>query len=314
MGSVSNGVEVWMTAPDPRVSVVIATRNRVSELLTSLEHLRKLPEQPHIVVVDNASTDGSSDAVRDSYPEVEVVTLSENLGGAGRNVGVQRVDTPYVAFSDDDSWWSPGSLARAADLLDEHPPLGVLAARILVGPQEKRDPICDEMAHSPLTGNPEMPGPPVRGFLGCAVVMRRSSYLEVGGYNTRIHIGGEEELLAADLAAAGWELVYVDEITAHHHPSRIRDAVERRRAGIRNALWFTWMRRPLSTVVRHTLTILAAALKDTDARTGLVEALRGLPWAIRHRRVLPRHVEEDLRELDKVHGVRAISGQLSALS
>lgn len=295
-----------MTVHDSRVSVVIATRNRASELLTTLEHLQNLPERPHTVVVDNASTDGTSEAVRRSYPEAEVVALAENLGGAGRNAGVRRVNTPYVAFSDDDSWWSPGSLTRAADLLDTHQRIATLAARVLVGPQEKRDPICDEMASSPLAAAPDMPGPPVRGFLGCAVVIRRSAYLEVGGYDPRMQVGGEEELLAADLAAAGWELAYVDDLIAHHHPSKIRNSVDRRRSSIRNALWFTWLRRPLSTVVRHTLLVLKAAAGDPDARNGLLQALGGLPWAIRHRRILPPHIEEDLRVLDRERGLRAL--------
>lgn len=297
---------VRVTVHDSRVSVVIATRNRASELLTTLEHLQDLPEQPHIVVVDNSSTDGTPEAVRRRYPKVEVVALAENLGGAGRNAGVRRANTPYVAFSDDDSWWSPGSLTRAADLLDTHHRTAALAARILVGQQEKKDPICDEMASSPLAAAPDMPGPPVRGFLGCAVVIRRSAYLEVGGYNPRMRIGGEEELLAADLAAAGWELAYVDDLIAYHHPSKIRDSVERRRFSIRNALWFTWLRRPLSTAARHTLRTARAALKDADVRDGLIQALRGLPWAIRHRQVLPRRVEEDLRLLDRERGLRTL--------
>lgn len=169
------------------------------------------------------------------------------------------MNTPYAAFSDDDSWWSPGSLTRAADLLDAHPRLAALAARTLVGPQEKRDPICNAMANSPLVAKPGMPGPPVRGFLGCAVVIRRSAYLDAGGYNPRLRIGGEEELLAADLAAAGWELVYVDEIIAYPYPSKIRDSVERRRSSTRNALWFACLRRPLSTAARHTLLAARAA-------------------------------------------------------
>lgn len=295
-----------MTAPDPRVSVVIATRNRVSELLTTLKHLQNLPEQPRIVVVDNASTDGTSEAVRRRHPKVEVITLAQNLGGAGRNIGVRRVNTPYVAFSDDDSWWSSGSLARAANLLDAHKRIGALAARILVGPQEKEDPICDEMANSPIEAAPDMPGPPVRGFLGCAVVTHRSAYLEVGGYDPRMQVGGEEELLAADLAAAGWELVYVNDIVAHHHPSTVRNPVDRRRSSTRNALWFVWLRRPLSTVVHRMLLALKAAASDPDARNGLLQALRGLPWAVRHRRVLPLRVEEDLRLLDRERELRAL--------
>lgn len=292
--------------PDPRVSVVIATRNRPDELLTTLGHLRNLPERPRVIVVDNASAGGNAEAVREQYPEVEVLSLDENLGGAGRNLGVERVNTPYVAFSDDDSWWSPGSLTRAADLLDAHPRLAVLAARILVGPQEKKDPICDEMAHGPLPPEPDLPGPPVRGFLGCAAVVRREAYLEAGGYEPRMLVGGEEELLAADLAAAGWGLAYADGVVCHHHPSKVRDPRDRRRSGIRNVLWFTWLRRPPSTVAWHTLPVLRASLTDPDARSGLLQALEHLPWVLRNRRVLPRHVEKDLRELDKERGVRAL--------
>jgi GT2 family glycosyltransferase len=56
--------------PEPRVSVVVLTRNRLPELLTTLGHLRALPEEPKVVVVDNASSDGTADAVRRRYSEV----------------------------------------------------------------------------------------------------------------------------------------------------------------------------------------------------------------------------------------------------
>ena len=294
-------------SPDPRISVVIATRNRSSELLTTLDRLQALPEKPRIVVVDNASSDGTTDTVRRRYPEVDLVPLSKNLGGAARNAGVELVDTPYVAFADDDSWWAPGALAKAADLLDDYPRLAALAARILVGPEEKEDSICREMAVSPLPLEKDLPGPPVLGFLGCAVVVRRAAYLEAGGYDRRLLVGGEEELLAADLAAAGWGLAYVKEVEAHHHPSKSRDPAERRRSGVRNTLWFTWLRRPLSTVARHTWSAARAAAGDAGVRAGFVEALRGLPWVVRERRVLPNSIEEDLRRLDGERGLRAVN-------
>ncbi len=219
-----------MRAAEPRVSVVIVTHNRLLELLTTLDHLHALPEKPKVVVVDNASSDGTVDTVSRRYPNVEVIHLGENLGAAGRNVGVERVNTPYVAFNDDDSWWAPGSLSRAAALLDAYPRMALLAARILVGPEQREDPICAEMAISPLPAEPDLPGSPVLGFLACAAVVRRSAYLEVGGFDPRMRIGGEEELLAADLASAGWGLAYVEGMTAYHHPSTVRDARARRRA------------------------------------------------------------------------------------
>jgi GT2 family glycosyltransferase len=118
-----------------------------------------------------------------------VVGLRRNRGGAARTVGARLVDSPYVAFSDDDSWWAPGALGQAAELLDRHPRLAVLAARVLVGPDRRRDPVCDEMAHSPLGRAADLPGPSVLGFIACGAVVRRSAFLEVGGFHARLGVG-----------------------------------------------------------------------------------------------------------------------------
>ena len=107
-----------MPASPAPVAVVIATRNRGTELLGTLARLRALDEQPSIMVVDNGSTDGTAELVRIRCPGVQVVGLRRNRGGAARTVGARLVDSPYVAFSDDDSWWAPGALGRAAELLD----------------------------------------------------------------------------------------------------------------------------------------------------------------------------------------------------
>src|SRR5262245_15594133 len=105
-----------MDGVDPRVSVVIITHNRKEEVLTTLGHLSRLPERPPILLVDNGSSDGTAAAVAAHFPGVQVVPAGGNLGAAGRNLGVRRAPTPYVAFCDDDTWWEPGALARAADL------------------------------------------------------------------------------------------------------------------------------------------------------------------------------------------------------
>jgi GT2 family glycosyltransferase len=286
------------------VAVVVVTRNRLSELLTTLGHLRALPEKPRTIVVDNASSDGTAEAVGNRYPEVEVIPLDENIGAAGRNVGVERAETPYAAFSDDDSWWAPGSLARATRLLEAHANLGLIAARILIGSDQRLDPTCAEMARSPLRPSPGLPGRPILGFVACGAVVRRSAYLEVGGFDPHLGIGGEEQLLALDLAAAGWQLAYVDEVVAHHHPwaggarSGARHSNE-----LRNMIWATWLRRPARAALARTATLAAASLRAR--RPGaLVDALRGLPWTLRERRALPPDVEHALRRLAGSRGHR----------
>ena len=286
-----------MPASPARVAVVIATRNRGTELLGTLARLRALDEQPSIMVVDNGSTDGTAELVRIRCPSVQVVGLRRNRGGAARTVGARLVDSPYVAFSDDDSWWAPGALGQAAELLDRHPRLAVLAARVLVGPDRRRDPVCDEMAHSPLGRAADLPGPSVLGFIACGAVVRRSAFLEVGGFHARLGVGGEEELLAVDLAARGWGLAYVEEVIAYHHPSPSRDPSARRRVQVRNALWSAWLRRPLGGAARQTVHLAARAMRQPGAWSGILLALLGLPWVLRERHPVHPELEAALRTL-----------------
>lgn len=285
-------------APDSRVAVVVITHNRAEELARSLERLSALPEQPHIVVVDNGSSDATGETARERFPNVELVTPGRNLGAAGRNLGVARTTTPYVAFCDDDTWWSPGSISRAADLLDAHPTLAVVTGHIVVEPTGEDDPICADMLESPLPRPAGLPGHPILSFLAGASVVRRRAFLDAGGFNPRLFLGGEEELLAADLASAGWAMAYVPEVRVHHLASTARDPHLRRRHGIRNTLWFTWLRRPLGSALRRTVGLVRTLPRDRVSMAGLVDAVAGLPWVLRQRRVVPAWVEERLRLLD----------------
>ena len=294
-GSVGNPV----AGPDPRVAVVVITHQRRGELLLAVARLLDLPERPHVVVVDNGSTDGTAEAVRRYFPHVELIASPDNLGAVGRNVGVGRLDTPYVAFCDDDTWWEAGSLRTAADALEAHPRLAVVTARIVVEPAGVEDPIVPELRDSPVRGAPWLPGPALGSFLAGASVLRREAFVEVGGFSERLWLGGEEELMAGDLAAAGWELCYLPALTVHHQASRARDPHRRRRDGIRNTLWTTWLRRPLRPALRRTLHLLRTVPRDRVTAHALLAALRGIPWVVRERRVLPPHAEARFAALEQ---------------
>jgi GT2 family glycosyltransferase len=285
----------------PDVTVVIATHNRCPTLLSTLERLRVLPEAPAVIVVDNGSADGSAAAVRRVAPEARVIALPDNVGIAARNIGTRAATTPLVAFCDDDSWWSAGALARASRHFAAHPRLGLLAGRILIGPQQRLDPTCEHMARGPRL--PGAPGPAVVGFLACAVVFRRDALLAVGGFEERFGIGGEEALLTMDLLTAGWTASYADDVVAHHHPHP-GHRHGRRRAIVRNDLWTAWLRRPVRVAMGATLRAL------TPRRAvGLIDALAGSAWVWRRRRVLPAPVERQLRMI-----ARTPRGQLGVRS
>jgi N-acetylglucosaminyl-diphospho-decaprenol L-rhamnosyltransferase len=283
---------------DARLAVVIITRNRRDELLRTLGRLQALPEQPPVVVVDNGSTDGTSQAVAEGFPAVDLVSPGRNLGAVGRNLAMDRVNRPYVAFCDDDTWWDPGALAAAADYLDGHPRVAVVTGRILVEPGATEDPICEELRQSPLPAHPDAPGFPLLSFLAGASMVRREAFVAAGGFHPRLFLGGEEELLASDLAAAGWAMVHVPEVVVHHQASTVRDPHLRRRQGIRNTIWFSFLRRPLPQAVARTARLVSGLPRDRTTLGALADAARGAPWVWRERRVVPPDVEAGYRLLE----------------
>jgi hypothetical protein len=100
--------------------------------------------------------------------------------------------------------------------------------------------------------------PEVRGFVACGAVVRRDALLACGGFEPRFQFGGEEELLALDLAAARWRLRYADDAVAHHAPADgERDGRDFR--DLRNALWTAWLRRPAAVTPACTRSVLADA-------------------------------------------------------
>ena len=279
------------------IGVVVLTHNRAVDLAATLARMCALPEHPRLVVVDNASTDATAELVRTRFPDVALVRLDVNAGAAGRNAGVARLDSTYVAFCDDDAWWAPRSLERAAATLDANPRLGLVCGRVLVGDDDRLDAASAAMARSPLRVA-DVAGTPILGFLCSASMVRREAFVAAGGFEPRFFLGGEEELLAIDLAVSGWALAYAPDIVVHHHPSERRDAVRRGALLLRNALWVAWLRRPLRDALRHSASVLARTSSRRERTAAILAALRGLPWVIRRRRVVPLYIQDALRRLD----------------
>jgi len=288
-----------MFALPSRITAVMITHNRCEELLRSLAKLYALPEQFPIIVVDNDSADGSARRVAEQFPQVTVIQAGANLGAAARNLGVRSAQTPYVALCDDDTWWETGSLQRAAELLECYTHVAVLTARLLNGPEALEDPVCELLEASPLSNQGPLPGKPLLGFLAGASVVRRCAFLEAGGFDRRFFIGGEEELLALELAVRGWTLCYVPELIVHHYPSARRDSRRRNFYLFRNRLWVSWLRRPTSRAWAQTLAAFRRLPVDAAAARGFIGALAGLPWILRERRVIPPELEAQLCLLER---------------
>ncbi len=283
-----------------RPTVVIATRNRRNVLLHTLRQLQSLPERPRIIVVDNASSDGTPRAVRAGFPDVDVLRMSFNAGAAARNAGVMHAGASWVAFCDDDCWWAPGSLSTAAQLLRRYPDVAVLNARVIVGDACRLDPACAAMSHA--TDDGEGPGKPILYFMAGASVIRTDAFFHCGGYEPRFHIGAEETLLAIDLNRDGWRLRYIEDMVVHHYPAAAaRRSEERALYVMRNRVWTAWLRYTLAGAARATAQLAMRALSDPLARHALRDAAGGLSWILRERHPVDSSLQ---RRIDSLAATR----------
>lgn len=126
-------------AAAPRVAAVVVTWNRRELLLESLAAVYAQTRPPDVViVVDNASADGSADAVREHFPAARLTTLSHNTGGAGGFAGGMALaladGADLIWLMDDDTVPEPGALAALVETR-ERPPSGpppvLLASRVV---------------------------------------------------------------------------------------------------------------------------------------------------------------------------------------
>ena len=263
------------------VTVVIATRDRRPGLLQTLGRLTALDERPPVVVVDNGSSDGTPAAVRAAHPTYGGWSWARTK--PARNEGVAAATTPYVAFADDDSWWAPGALTRAARAFDAHPAWRS-AARTLAGRRAPRP-------HERGDGRSPLPPPGRR-----AVATRRfSPSWPVGrwsrtpsspsaGSATSCSSWARNRWLPST-SPAGW-LAYLDDVVAHHHPSSDR-SLGRRALIVRNDLLYD-VDAPTTRVALGRTAHVVAAARDPAHRMALQQLPARFARALAHRRSCPR--------------------------
>jgi GT2 family glycosyltransferase len=118
------------------VAVVVLSWNGREDTLACLRSLAAVAYEPlTVIVVDNASTDGTSEAVRAGFPDVEIVRTEENLGFAGgNNVGIRRaleLRADYVVVLNNDVAVDPAFVSALVDEAQRHPDAGALCSKIL---------------------------------------------------------------------------------------------------------------------------------------------------------------------------------------
>lgn len=268
------------------MTVVVVTHGHARGLASVLRQLRQMPEQPRLIVLDNASRHAVAVAQIACLHDADLMRCEHHLGTAACNEVIARVTTPHVAFCDDGTWWSDGALKIASDLLDEYPHIGAINGRVLVGSNEAEHPCCERMQHSALD-NAGLPGPALISFMPNAVVMRTRAFRHAGGYEPDMFCGTQEVLIGLSLAALGWRIVYARDVTMHQLaelPCRVPTTPT---LEARNRLWVAWLRLPWPDAWQETRAVCSQAWHDHHFWSVLWQAIKPISWLFLHRRAVP---------------------------
>ena len=226
-----------MTAAGVDVVIVsYRSRDLLRECLDALHD--HAPSRPmSIVVVDNASADGSVEMVRHEYPQVDLVASPENLGfAAATNLGAARGELPYLLALNPDTAVTAGAIDDVAGVLDSHPEVAVAGPRL-----ERPDGSFDHAARrsfpTPLSAlghfsgvgrreeasgrlaayrAPGVDSGPVDAVNGAFMLMRRSAFEAAGGFDEGYWMYMEDLDLSYRLAEAGWVSWFEPGATVRH--------------------------------------------------------------------------------------------------
>jgi GT2 family glycosyltransferase len=117
----------------PDVTVIVVAHDVREEVLACLGSVEEhaAPVEAEVVLVDNASRDGTAEAVAEAFPRTEVVPLAANVGVAARNAGLRRARGRLRMFLDSDARLTAGALPELVAFMDAHPEVGLVGPRLV---------------------------------------------------------------------------------------------------------------------------------------------------------------------------------------
>ncbi len=265
----------------PRLAVVIVSFEAREALLAALGSLRAHASAPvETVVVDNASTDGSVEAVRRNHPAALVIANLENVGFARAcNQGWRASKAPHVLFLNPDAEVGPGALEALVRVLDERPDVGAVGPRtrspdgtiqVSTGPDltlasewaqrrlvrgvARRDPraVAEAEARHAREHEPDW-------VSGACLLARRAALEAVGGFDERFFLYEEDADLCRRLRLAGWRVVFTPAAEVSHRLGHSMARAPRRARREYDRSHLLYYRRHNGALARGALRLLLAA-------------------------------------------------------
>jgi glycosyltransferase involved in cell wall biosynthesis len=285
----------------PAASIVISTKNRKDELREALRSAFAQTAPVEVVVIDDGSTDGTAELVRQEFPEARLTREERSRGYiVQRNQGARLARAPVIISIDDDAAFpSRDTVAQTLAELD-HPRVGAVAIPFI---DVKKGPDVRQRA----------PGDGLyvaASYIGTAHALRRDVFLSLGGYRPVLVHQGEEADLCIRMLEAGYVVRLGRADPIHHFESPRRDFSRMDLYGRRNDVLFAWFNVPWPDLPMHLAgTTVNGALWGLRVRRplrmlrGLAQGFGAMPGTAAERRPVPREVYRLARELKRAGAV-----------
>lgn len=258
--------------PHPTVSVVIVTRNRKADLRRALQSALMQDIPCEILVLDDASADGTPTMVHEEFPSVRLVAAERSSGYVvQRNRGAQLAKGEFIVSIDDDAEFSTPGVVRQTMTDFSHPRIAAISIPhkdVLIGPELK-------------TPTPPAPGRWVVGsFVGTAHALRREVFLQLGGYRATLLHNTEERDFCTRLLNFGYVTALGTADPIFHYASPVRQAWRNQMLERRNDLCHAAWNVPFPPVVYHLAGTIFNGVRFALTRGTLPQTLSGYFQAV----------------------------------
>jgi GT2 family glycosyltransferase len=212
------------------ITVILNTNRRVDTLACLASLARSTYQHHHMIVLDNASTDGSVEAIRDQFPGVEIIHLTRNLGYAGNNnVGIQAAlerDADWVFVLNEDTILDPECLSHLVSVGESDARIGIVGPMVYhydeptiiqsaggrLGRYWEAQHIAQNEPDTQQFTDPHA----VSWISGCAILVRRAVIEQVGMLDERFFYYWEETEWCLRAAKSSWRILHVPRARIWH--------------------------------------------------------------------------------------------------
>lgn len=243
----------------PLVSIVTICWNRKADICESLSKIREIDySNMEVIVVDNASEDGTQETIEREFPEVRLIKMFRNIGIEAYNIGFKNAKGEYIIILDDDSFPQKDAVQRMVDKFRRDSKLGMVAfdVRNFYNYDDVKNEEYDEREQV-LQETAAVAEDYLLAFNGAGAGVRRELLERVGFYPEEFFLYWNEQDTAFRILNTGYKIQFFSDVVSYHKYSpKNRDSWRAPFYYARNAFWLVWKNYPLDMALKLTLKMI----------------------------------------------------------